>query len=135
MHGHRRHRGRRPRNRRRLESGEWEVSARVERFVEPALLLALQEGRSHGYELADRLAGVIGVESVDYGNLYRLLRSLEEEGIVASEWEDQTEAPSKRQYELTDDGALLLEAWAGSLRKSNSRIAAFLRRYDERNSS
>lgn len=109
--------------------------ARVERFVEPALLLALDEGRSHGYELADRLADVIGVESVDYGNLYRLLRSLEQEGIVLSEWEAQSDAPSKRQYELTGSGELLLEAWADALRKTDERIAALVRRYEERNRS
>jgi poly-beta-hydroxybutyrate-responsive repressor len=113
--------------------GEWEVAARVERFVEPALLLALRAGRSHGYELADRLAEAIGVESVDYGNLYRLLRSLEQEGIVSSEWDDQSEGHSKREYELTASGEALLEAWVESLRQADDRIAAFLRRYDERN--
>ncbi|MBT8192641.1 MAG: PadR family transcriptional regulator [Acidimicrobiia bacterium] len=133
-HPHRRpHSGRRSRNRREVAPGEWEVTARVERFVEPALLLALRGGRSHGYELAERLAEVIGVESVDYGNLYRLLRSLEQEGIVSSEWDDQSEGHSKREYELTDSGELLLEAWVESLRQADERIAAFLRRYDERN--
>ncbi len=118
-----------------IAPGEWEVIARIERFVEPALLLALSEGRSHGYDLAERLADVIGVESVDYGNLYRLLRSLEQEGIVTSEWEEQSDAPSKRQYQLTESGELLLEAWADALRKTDERIAALLRRYEERNPS
>ena len=129
------HRGRRSRIRREVAPGEWEVTARIERFVEPALLLALAAGRSHGYDLADRLADVIGVESVDYGNLYRLLRSLEQEEIVSSEWEEQSDAPSKRQYQLTERGELLLEAWADALRKTDKRIAALLRRYDERNPS
>ncbi len=130
---HRPHAGRRARNRRQIDTGEWEVTARIERFVEPALLLALREGRSHGYELAERLAEVIGVESVDYGNLYRLLRSLEQEGIVSSEWDDESEGHSKREYELTENGELLLEAWVESLRQADKRIAAFLRRYEERN--
>lgn len=131
--GRRRHGGRRSRNRREIAPGEWEVTARVERFVEPALLLALQAGRSHGYELAERLADVVGVESVDYGNLYRLLRSLEQEGIVSSEWDDESEGHAKRQYQLTENGELLLEAWVDSLRHMDTRLAAFLRRYDERN--
>ena len=137
MPGHPRHgpRGRRSRIRRQIAPGEWEVIARIERFVEPALLLALVGGRSHGYDLAERLADVIGVESVDYGNLYRLLRSLEQEGIVSSEWEEQAEAPSKRQYELTESGELLLEAWADALRKTDERISDLLRRYEERNPS
>ncbi len=30
---------------------------------------------------------------VDLGNLYRLLRSLEEEGVVASEWDEASPGP------------------------------------------
>lgn len=127
------HRG--SRIRRQTVEGEWQVVARVERFVEPALLLALAEGRSHGYELADRLADVIGVDRVDYGNLYRLLRTLEREGIVASEWEAQSDAPSKRQYELTASGAALLEAWSDSLTATAERIDLFLQRYREKEST
>lgn len=129
---HRTHRGRQARNRRLIAPGEWEVTARVQRFVEPALLLVLNEGSSHGYELAERLAEVIEADRVDYGNLYRLLRSLESEGIVSSEWNDEAEGRAKREYELTESGELLLEAWVESLRQTDKRIAAFLRRYDEK---
>ena len=125
--------GRQARYRRLIAPGEWEVTARVQRFVEPALLLVLKEGKSHGYELAERLADVIETDSVDYGNLYRLLRSLENEEIVSSEWNDESEGRSKREYQLTESGELLLEAWVESLRQTDNRIAAFLRRYEERN--
>jgi len=70
--------------------------------------------------------------SIDYGNLYRLLRSLEGEGIVTSHWNDDAPGRSKRTYELTDHGAALLAAWAGALRAGNQRIAEFLQQYDER---
>ena len=112
--------------------GEWSVRARVERFVEPALLLALREGRTHGYELAERLAAEAGVD-VDYGNLYRLLRRLEGEGIVTSEWNDDLPGRSKRTYELTPAGGQLLDHWAEALRTANDRIASFLERYEEGN--
>jgi DNA-binding PadR family transcriptional regulator len=100
--------------------------------VEPALLLALETGPSHGYELADRMSEIAGA-GIDYGNLYRLLRNLEVEGIVTSRWNDDAPGRSKRTYELTDHGAALLDAWAGALRASNQRTAEFLQRYDERN--
>ncbi len=125
------HCGGRHRNRTLDAVGRWQVQARVERFVEPGLLLALSEGPTHGYELADQLTEIAGLE-VDYGNLYRLLRGLEEDGIVTSEWEDDSNARSKRTYELTSTGSGLLESWTGSLRDLNERTAAFLRRYDQR---
>src|SRR6266508_2362312 len=50
------HGGRGARCRWLTQPGTWEVHARVERFVEPALLLVLRDGETHGYDLADSLA-------------------------------------------------------------------------------
>jgi poly-beta-hydroxybutyrate-responsive repressor len=107
------------------------VSARVERFVEPSLLLLLRERPLHGYELLDRLPE-LGVEGrVDIGNLYRLLRALEEEGLVSSEWSDELPGPAKRTYELTAEGRRVLDTWAEALQRARGTIATFLDRYEE----
>jgi PadR family transcriptional regulator len=126
-----RHHGRGVRCRWSPSPGAWEVHARVERYVEPALLLLLRNGETHGYDLAESLADLAPDETVDLGNLYRLLRSLEAEGVVTSRWRDDLPGRAKRTYELTDDGRRLLETWAESLRKTGDTIAAFLRRYEE----
>ena len=73
---------------RRHHGGRWRVFARVERFSEPALLLLLRERPSHGYDLLERLPELTGEQRVEMGNLYRLLRALEEEGLVSSRWSD-----------------------------------------------
>jgi poly-beta-hydroxybutyrate-responsive repressor len=113
--------------------GQWEVHARVERFVEPALLLLLRDGETHGYELADALAEIAGPdERVDLGNLYRLLRRLELEGIVTSRWRDDLPGRSKRTYELTEIGERLLDAWVGALRDHQRVVERFLTRYEHR---
>ena len=128
--GHGRRGGRRgPRCRRLVEPGVWEGRARVERFVEPALLLLLREGSSHGYDLADRLADLVADEQVDLGNLYRLLRALEDEGVVASEWRGDLPGRAKRRYVLTESGEALLDSWAEALDRTETTIADFGRRY------
>ncbi len=114
-----------PRSRRRLRSGNWGVRARVERFSEPALLLLLHERPAHGYELLAEIGDLTRERRVDMGNLYRVLRALEEDGIVRSEWAD-----GKRTYDLTAPGRALLDQWAQSLREAQDVIAAFLTRYD-----
>jgi len=114
-----------PRSRRRLHSGRWGVTARVERFSEPAVLLLLRERPAHGYELLERLGELTGEARVDMGNLYRVLRALEQEGIVTSDWSD-----GKRTYELTESGVALLDQWASSLREAEGVITQFLARYD-----
>ena len=125
-------RGRHPRSRSRrlVRPGHWHVHARVERFVEPSLLL-LRERPLHGYELLERLPE-LGLEGrIDIGNLYRLLRALEEEGLVSSEWSDELPGPAKRTYELTDDGRRVLDTWAEALRRARTTIGTFLDRYEE----
>lgn len=119
-----------PRCRCRVGLAGFEVRAKVERFTEPAVLLLLAERPSHGYELAESLEGLLEEGRVDFGNLYRLLRSLEAEGLVSSSWHDKVARPLKRTYELTEAGAALLGAWATSLRAAVERIDALLQRYD-----
>ncbi|HSF61755.1 MAG TPA: helix-turn-helix transcriptional regulator [Gaiellaceae bacterium] len=111
-HGHHRVRSR---NRRRRTDGSWEVRARVERFAEPALLFLLADGSAHGYELLDRLPSLTGEERVDVGNVYRMLRGLEEEGFVVSEWRSDLPGPAKRTYTLTNQGRALFVSWLDSL--------------------
>ena len=124
-------RHRHSRVRRRVGPGDYEVRARVERFAEPAVLLLLRESPVHGYELLEQLPDLTG-ERVDMGNLYRFLRLLESDGIVRSEWDDRAAGPSKRIYELTDEGRALLDQWASALRDSQTRLDGFLTRYAER---
>src|SRR4029450_2279940 len=129
-----RHRHRHPRgvrSRRQTRPGHWHVRARVERFVEPSLLLLLRERPLHGYELIERLPEVSGEGRVHVANLYRLLRALEAEGLVSSEWSAELPGPAKRTYELTDEGRSLLARWAEALRQAQADVQGFLDRYDQ----
>jgi poly-beta-hydroxybutyrate-responsive repressor len=117
--------GHRPRGRRHGSRG------RIERFQVPAILLLLRERPTHGYELIERLPELTAEERVDVGNLYRVLRRLEQDGFVTSEWDASLPGPAKRTYELTDDGRALLDRWSEGLRETQARLDAFLKRYDE----
>jgi PadR family transcriptional regulator PadR len=116
------------RTRRRSAAGEWDVRARVERFGEAALLVLLAERPTHGYELLERLPQLLGEDRVDVGNLYRVLRALEEEGIVTSQWSADLPGPAKRTYALTDDGRTLLAAWLSALDGLRGEVSEFLDR-------
>lgn len=94
--------------------------------------MILRDGSTHGYELADNLADLVPAERIDMGNLYRMLRALEAEGIVESEWRDDLPGRNRRTYRLTEQGASLLDTWADALDKANETITAFLERYRDR---
>ena len=114
-------------------TGEWAVRARVERLVEPALLLLLHERPRHGYDLLENIPALVGDGAeVDLGNLYRLLRGLEAEGLVTSQWDVGAPGPARRIYTLTPAGARLLEAWATALRSTATVVRTLLDRFDRK---
>jgi PadR family transcriptional regulator PadR len=97
-------------------------------YLRPCLLLLLAEGTSHGYELLDQI-GVLGLDRVDPGGLYRCLRAMDEEGLVRSTWEPSASGPARRTYELTDEGREWLHLVAGSLAEVARSLATYRRRY------
>lgn len=126
------HRGRRSRGRRLAEDGTWQVKPPLTPLIEPALLLTLRDGTAHGYDLADQIADHLGLQRIDHGNLYRGLRRLEEEGIVASQWNDDEPGRSKRTYALTETGEALLDTWAQTLQFTRERLTALLDSYERK---
>lgn len=70
-----------------------------------AVLAALQT-EQYGYTLRKALAehGM----AVDEGTLYPLLRRLESQGLLTSEWREDAKR-NKRFYKLSADGALILK--------------------------
>ena len=98
-------------------------------YLRASLLLLIGEAPAHGYDLLDQIAQ-LGLRSVDPGGLYRTLRVMEDDGLVASSWEHSSAGPARRTYRLTDEGVEWLHAWAGALRESHRYLSAYLARYD-----
>jgi DNA-binding PadR family transcriptional regulator len=81
-------------------------------LLEPAVLAALAEQTAHGYDLRRAVEEMTeGIVVVDPGGLYRLLRQLELEGVVASAWTEGAFGPQRREYRLTAAGRELLVQW------------------------
>lgn len=98
-------------------------------FLIPIMLLHLRDWNSHGYELMERIMQ-FGVESVDQGNFYRLLRQLEKDALVTSEWSVTAGGPAKRVYSITEAGEQYLEMWAGSLSYYQKMLDQFFNLYN-----
>ena len=98
-------------------------------FLIPIMLLHLRDWNSHGYELMERIMQ-FGVESVDQGNFYRLLRQLEKDALVTSEWSVAAGGPAKRIYSITEAGEQYLEMWAGSLGYYQKMLDQFFNLYN-----
>lgn len=87
-----------------------------------AVLAQLREER-YGYSLRQALASV-GVE-IDEGALYPMLRRLEAQGLLASEWREEDKR-KKRFYQLSDEGRRVLARLADEWRAINAALEPLL---------
>ena len=99
-------------------------------FLRPCVLLLLKESPAHGYDLLERLKA-FGFPGSDPGNLYRMLRGLEAEGLVRSAWEPSVAGPQRRSYEITRAGSEALHEHAKGLLATAGVLDAFVSRYGE----
>lgn len=98
-------------------------------FLVPMMLLHLRDWNAHGYELMKKLSQ-FGIDSIDKGNFYRILRQLEKDEMVTSEWDTTSGGPAKRIYSITDSGEQYLELWAGSLGHYQKMLDQFFNLYN-----
>lgn len=87
-----------------------------------AVLAQLREER-YGYSLRQALSDV-GVE-IDEGALYPMLRRLEAQGLLASEWREEDKR-KKRFYQLSNEGRTVLIRLAGEWRAINAALEPLL---------
>jgi PadR family transcriptional regulator PadR len=101
---------------------------RVPNFAQPRLLLELAKRPAHGYELIEHLSETSGAPP-DPGNFYRVLRALEEDGLVRSNWDTKNNGPARRVYELTDQGLDFLHTWAVTIMQTRQSLDRFMSDY------
>jgi len=83
-----------------------------------AVLAALRTER-YGYTLRKTLAD-IGID-IDEGTLYPLLRRLETQGLLASEWRE-AENRNKRFYHLSPEGKSMLKQLLDEWKRINASL-------------
>ena len=100
------------------------------KFIQPCLLLMLSQEDTYGYVLMDRLQQ-LGAPS-DASAVYRMLRRMEQDGLVTSEWDTEGTGPAKRYYRITQGGEELLHTWTAAIRQDKEVLEGFLGLYSKR---
>ena len=70
--------------------------ANLPRFVQPVILAVLSSGPLHGYLVVQRLAetSLFRKQPPDATGVYRMLRNMEQEGVLESDWELENSGPA-----------------------------------------
>lgn len=105
-------------------------NCRIQRFLEPCILLLLAQKSTHGYNLIEKLSQ-FGFKNIDPGTLYRYLRDLEENGMLNSHWNTEGKGPAKRVYGITEGGYELLMSWGKSVADKRKILDFFLRELEK----
>jgi PadR family transcriptional regulator PadR len=87
-----------------------------------AVLASLRTER-HGYALR-RALSELGME-IDEGALYPMLRRLETQGLLASEWREEDKR-NKRFYRLSSEGSAILDRLVVEWRAINASVDRIL---------
>ncbi len=97
------------------------------RFIEPRLLYLIRKKPCYGYEMIEQIGDLPfpGLPP-DSAAVYRMLRDLERQGLVRSEWQPGEAGPSKRIYYITESGETRLEAWLAALKERVRVLNSFI---------
>ena len=91
----------------------------LSRLTQPSILtvLAAHDGPLHGYAIIQEMAQgpMYGGNAPDPTGIYRILKQMENNGLITSAWDTSDSGPAKRCYELTDEGRACLRRWIDSL--------------------
>jgi DNA-binding PadR family transcriptional regulator len=96
--------------------------------MRPCILLLLEEGPAHGYDLVERLR-VFGPELSKPSPVYRSLHALENAKLLRCQWDTDGPGPARRVYELTSAGRRALVADVADLRALVDKVLDYLVRY------
>jgi DNA-binding PadR family transcriptional regulator len=84
--------------------------ALVAASIKPFVLSVLAEGESYGYAIIQRVKALTGGRIAwTTSTLYPVLHSLENKGLLESQWQVSQEGPRRKYYRLTPKGRKALE--------------------------
>jgi DNA-binding PadR family transcriptional regulator len=100
----------------------------LSKFVQPAIMTILARGGLHGYRIVEAVANSPMFAGCRPGptGVYRVLRTMEERGLVVSTWGVSDKGPARRSYQLTGQGRECFRRWIGTLDEHRRAIGRLL---------
>lgn len=90
-----------------------------------AILNLIKDKSAHGGEIYQSLKEKFEIDA-PRGMIYALLRRLEGDSLVVSDWDIQETGPARRIYHVTDDGLEYLKGFLERLRRASRMIHILL---------
>ena len=119
-------------NRTELDQERFVREGPQKRFIEPRLLYLIGKSPAHGYKLVGEVGRLpFPGPPPDSAAVYRMLRELEADGLVISDWKAGESGPSKRVYRITSSGRERLSAWVVAFKERVRMLNDFIEACEE----
>ncbi len=89
------------------------------------ILNLIKNKSAHGGEISKTLKEKFGIDA-PRGIIYALLRKMDKDSLIVSNWDIQESGPAKRMYRITEDGLEYLETALERLRRATNLIKILL---------
>lgn len=98
-------------------------------IIRPVILALLYNSKKHGYILVKELQqwGKSGRSLPDISGIYKILKTMEKEGLVSSTWILEKDSSPIRQYSITKKGEICMERWIETLKLYKAHIESLLK--------
>ncbi len=105
-------------------------------WIRAWILISLSNGKSYGYELISGINDFFPEQSSQsssaMGNYYRILRTLESQGLINSEWDTSGNGPAKRVYSITPQGLRELKSIFTYIEQTKEFVDKFINHFERR---
>ena len=98
------------------------------RLLRPTVLALVAREKTHGYDIVRQLHELEMFVEIppDTSGVYKVLKSMDDEGLISSAWVLGDGGPAKRRYALTKDGKACLKRWVETLQNYRAQIDGLL---------
>jgi PadR family transcriptional regulator PadR len=108
-------------------AGEPMNSELIRGHVDTILLALLSKGDSYGYEICKRVSAMSGGQyELKEPTLYSAFRRLEDQGLIASRWGEESHGGRRKYYSITPGGREALLANVSDWKRARNLIDALL---------
>lgn len=93
------------------------------------ILLILRMQANHGLGILSKMDEIAPGHRLDTAIIYRVLKKLEQEEFIKSQWKDSEAGPKKKVYSITRAGKIELDKYKDDIEKVIKRLESFIEIY------
>ncbi len=95
------------------------------------ILLVLSLGPNHGLGILKKMDEIVPSHRLDTAIVYRILKKMDKEAFVESEWLDSESGPKKKVYHITESGKVELAKNKKNIENTITKLQTFLEIYSK----